>query len=62
MSSSIQQISAFLGKNLTQEQVARLASHLHIDNFRKYFDTNMGGDPLPGFLAEGEQDFIRKGN
>jgi len=61
MPSCIRQVSQFLGKQMSEEDVAKMANHLQIDNFRKNPSTNLDAENLPGMRVKGEQDFIRKG-
>ena len=46
---------------MTAAQVAALAEHMHIDNFRNNASVNLDMDVLPGMRTEGAQPFIRTG-
>jgi len=59
--SQIRKVAKFLGKSYSDEQVDKLASHLHIDNFKKnpYVNGESGKDT--GFMHKDRGNFIRKG-
>lgn len=57
---AIRQVSGFLDKPLSEEQIGKLAEHLHIDNFRKAVNA-MDLLTIKGVLNEDEQGFVRKG-
>lgn len=59
MPEAIQKIAKFLDKCLNAEQVARLADHLHIDNFRNNDSVNLS--EFEGFMFPNEPQFVRKG-
>jgi hypothetical protein len=61
MPSCIRKVSKFLEKPISEEDVAKMANHLHIDNFRKNTSTNLDAENLFGMRVEGEPGFIRKG-
>lgn len=58
---TIREISGFLNKTITEQQIAELKDHLDINNFRKNQAVN--GDILfeLGAGIKGEQPFVRKG-
>lgn len=58
---TIRKVATFLGKSFTEEQVERLADHLHIRNFKKNPSVNC--EELKGIklLNSGEQGFVRSG-
>jgi len=59
--SQIHKVAKFLGKSYSDEQVNKLASHLHIDIFKKnpYVNGESGKDT--GFMHKDRGNFIRKG-
>ncbi|XP_037093832.1 luciferin sulfotransferase-like [Pollicipes pollicipes] len=57
----IRKVAQFLGKTCTDEQVEKLASHLHIDNFRKNQFVNNHLAKKLGFFHPDRGDFIRQG-
>jgi sulfotransferase len=61
MPTCIRKVSQFLGKPISEEDVAKMANHLHIDNFRNNASTNLDAENLFGMRVEGEPGFIRKG-
>lgn len=61
MPTCIRKVSDFLGKALSEEDVAKMANHLHIDSFRKNPSTNLDVENLPGMRVGDEPGFIRKG-
>jgi Sulfotransferase domain len=61
MPTCIRKVSKFLDKPISEEDVAKMANHLHIDNFRKNTSTNLDAENLFGMRVEGEPSFIRKG-
>lgn len=61
MPSGIRKVSKFLEKPISEEDVAKMANHLHIDNFRNNTSTNLDAENLFGMRVEGEPGFIRKG-
>ena len=54
----IEEVSEFLGYQLTQEKICKLNDHLHIDNFRKIMANSITGDEK---RKENMKNFIRKG-
>lgn len=61
MPTCVRKVSQFLGKPMTEDEVMKMANHLHIDNFRKNPSTNLDAENLPGMRVGGEPGFIRKG-
>jgi len=59
--SQIRKVAEFLGKSYSDEQVDKLASHLHIDNFKKNPFVNMEPLRAMGAMHEDRGSFIRKG-
>ncbi|XP_043236090.1 sulfotransferase 1C2-like [Amphibalanus amphitrite] len=57
----IRKVATFLGKTFTDDQVDKLAEHLHIDNFKKNPYVNMEGGKMAGFMYQDRGNFIRKG-
>ena len=57
----IRKVAAFLGKSYSDEQVDKLAEHLHIDNFKKNPYVNLEGGKKSGLLHQDRGNFIRKG-
>ncbi|KAK9503872.1 hypothetical protein O3M35_010338 [Rhynocoris fuscipes] len=58
--SNIKKISNFLNKPINDDQINRLANHLHIDNFRK--NVNISSEPkINGLVNPNAQNFIRRG-
>jgi len=57
----IHKVAKFLGKSYSDEQVDELASHLHIDNFKKNPYVNKEDDKKSGEFREDRGNFIRKG-
>ncbi|XP_059488378.1 sulfotransferase 1C4 [Neocloeon triangulifer] len=61
LSSTIRRMGSFLGKTMDEAQVARLADHLDIRNFRDNKAVNYDLVKEVGLLNSGEPAFIRKG-
>ena len=61
MRAQIRKVAAFLGKSYSDEQVDKLAEHLHIDNFRNNPSVNFESAKKTGLLYEDRGNFIRKG-
>lgn len=59
MPAAIRKIAKFLDKTLNAEQVARLADHLNIDNFRNNKSVNLS--EFESFMFPNEPPFVRKG-
>jgi len=57
----ITKVAKFLGKSLTEEQLDKLAQHLHFDNFKKNPYVNSEEMKMIPGLADNERSFIRKG-
>lgn len=58
---TIRKVASFLGKSMTDEQVDKLADHLHIKNFKNNPSVNC--EELKGIqlLKSDEQSFVRSG-
>lgn len=57
---TVRRVADFYGKTLSEEQIDKLAQHLHFDNFKKNKTVNMEDMKEAGvFRSDG--DFIRKG-
>ncbi|KAF0288786.1 Sulfotransferase family cytosolic 1B member 1 [Amphibalanus amphitrite] len=56
----LRKVAAFLGKSYSEEQIDKLASHLHIDNFKKNPYVNMEKS-THGMVNKDQGSFIRKG-
>ncbi|XP_063222115.1 sulfotransferase 1C4-like [Bacillus rossius redtenbacheri] len=61
MPGTIRKVAMFLGKQMTDAQVHKLADHMHIDNFRNNPSVNMDVLDKLGIISKNEQSFIRKG-
>ncbi|KAF0303386.1 Sulfotransferase 1C2A [Amphibalanus amphitrite] len=61
LKSQIRKVAKFLGKDYSEEQVNKLAEHLHIDNFKKNPYVNMEHFKLQGVMHKDRGNFIRKG-
>lgn len=61
MTSTINKVGKFFNKSYNDQQVAKLADHLSIENFRKNSSVNFDVLKDLGILKTGEQGFIRKG-
>ncbi|XP_063222855.1 sulfotransferase 1B1-like isoform X2 [Bacillus rossius redtenbacheri] len=61
MRAAIRRVADFLGTQVTEEQVAALAAHLHIDTFRKNPAIEPNSQRLVGLVNQDAQDFVRKG-
>ncbi|XP_037083661.1 sulfotransferase 1C4-like [Pollicipes pollicipes] len=59
--SQIRKVAKFFGKTYSDEQVERLAAHLHIDNFKKNPYVNNERLKESGFMHADRGSFIRKG-
>nr|CAD7266696.1 unnamed protein product [Timema shepardi] len=59
--STIRGVAQFLNKPVSEEQVARLTAHLHIDTFRENPSIGIPNLRELELLKPGEQGFIRKG-
>ncbi|XP_043207700.1 sulfotransferase 1E1-like [Amphibalanus amphitrite] len=57
----LRKVAAFLGKSYSEEQIDKLASHLHIDNFKKNPYVNMEHINASGAVNTDRGSFIRKG-
>ncbi|XP_046386868.1 sulfotransferase 1C4-like isoform X1 [Ischnura elegans] len=58
---SIRKVSQFLNKKMNDDQVAQLASHLDIKNFKSNPMIDTLPEELKGIEKEGEESFIRQG-
>ncbi|KAG8233859.1 hypothetical protein J437_LFUL006882 [Ladona fulva] len=58
---AIRQVGTFLKKELTDDQVAKLADHLDIKNFKNNPSMQQIPDAIKGMEREGEQGFVRQG-
>ena len=58
LKSQIRKVAAFLGKSYSDEQINMLASHLHIDNFKKNPHVNKESMSM---VHKDRGNFIRKG-
>lgn len=58
---TIRKIATFLGKAITDEEIAKLREYLKIDNFRNNEAVNGSELTDVGVLVKGEQGFVRKG-
>ncbi|XP_026329538.1 sulfotransferase 1C4-like [Hyposmocoma kahamanoa] len=58
---AIRRVAAFLGKDFSEDEIAKLRDHLSIDNFKKNKSVNYDVMKELGILIPGEQGFIRKG-
>ncbi|XP_037072949.1 sulfotransferase family cytosolic 1B member 1-like [Pollicipes pollicipes] len=61
LKSEIRKVAKFLGKSFSDEEIAKLASHLHIDNFKKNPFVNSEFGKQIGFMHQDRGNFIRKG-
>ncbi|KAF0310248.1 Sulfotransferase 1C2 [Amphibalanus amphitrite] len=61
LKSQIRKVAKFLGKDFSEEQVTKLAEHLHIDNFKKNPYVNRENLKQDGVAYTDRTDFIRKG-
>ena len=59
--SQLRKVAAFLGKSFSDEQIDKLANHLHIDNFKKNPYVNMEHIKETGAVHTDRGGFIRKG-
>ncbi|XP_038215329.1 sulfotransferase family cytosolic 1B member 1-like [Zerene cesonia] len=57
----IRRVADFLGKEMTQEQVMKLADHLNFSNFKDNTSVNNVHLRNPSFVVDGEAPFLRKG-
>ena len=60
LKSQIRKVATFLGKSYSDEQIVKLASHLHIDNFKKNPWVNME-KASEAMTNKDSGSFIRKG-
>lgn len=58
---TIRKVASFLNKSFTDEQVGRLADHLHIRNFKDNPSVNCEELKAIKLLNSGEQSFVRSG-
>jgi len=61
LKSQIHKVATFLGKSYSDEQVDKLASHLHIDNFKNNPFTNREHEKDIGMQRKDRGNFVRKG-
>ncbi|KAJ8883486.1 hypothetical protein PR048_015330 [Dryococelus australis] len=61
MASAIRKVTGFLGKEVSQQQVDKLASHLLIDTFRMNTAIRPNAQWLSSLINNQAQDFIHKG-
>ena len=61
LKSQIRKVAKFLGKDYTDEQVDKLAEHLHIDNFKNNPWVNADHLKDGGIMHPDRGNFIRKG-
>lgn len=61
MPATIRKVCKFLGKQYSEEQVAKLSEHLHIDNFKKNKSVNLDALKVFKLTHDNEESFIRKG-
>ena len=61
LKSQIRKVATFLGKSYSDEQVDKLAEHLHIDNFKKNPWVNMEDMKGGAMMYNDRGNFIRKG-
>lgn len=59
---TIRKVATFLNKSFTEEQVLKLADHLHITNFKKNPAVNCEELKRIKLLNSGEQSFVRSGS
>jgi len=59
--SQIRRVAEFLGKSYADEQVDKLASHLHFDNFKNNPFTNRENEKDLGYQRKDRGNFVRKG-
>jgi len=59
--SQIRRVAEFLGKSYSDEQVDKLASHLHIDNFKNNPYVNHESEKELGVMHKDRGSFVRKG-
>ena len=59
--STIRKVATFLGKSYTDDQVTKLADHLHIKNFKNNPSVNCEELKRIKLLNSGEQGFVRSG-
>lgn len=58
---AVRRVAAFLDKDFSEDEIAKLCDHLNIDNFKKNKSVNFDIMKELGILIPGEQAFIRKG-
>lgn len=61
MRGEILKVANFLSKSLSDEQLGKLAEHLHFDNFQKNESVNNESGKKTGAMNQ-DGHFIRKGN
>ena len=61
LKSQIRKVASFLGKDCSEEQVEKLAEHLHFDNFKNNPSVNHEHLKAKGFAYMDRGDFCRKG-
>uniref|UniRef100_A0A023F737 Putative sulfotransferase n=1 Tax=Triatoma infestans TaxID=30076 RepID=A0A023F737_TRIIF len=61
MPGNIRKVAKFLNKEMTHDDVIRLADHLHVDNFRKNVTVANVWKTVSGILDPEAQGFIRRG-
>lgn len=61
MKGTIRAVADFVGKTMTEDDIDRLADHLHISNFKNNPAVNFESHRDIGLLNKNTEGFIRQG-